>query len=79
VAVSNQYHEAKSVGAWLTHGWHVGVAYIVGFFVMLALWGWPGEKRFRSVDVLPPVAAMISWDCADGAPPSVCFVDIKAA
>ena len=28
------------VGAWLRHGWHVAVAYVVGFFVMLAVVGW---------------------------------------
>ena len=40
VALSNQYTEAKSVGLWLRHGWHVAVAYVVGFFVMLAVIGW---------------------------------------
>lgn len=43
VALSNQYPEAKSVGRWLRHGWHVGVAYVIGFFVMLALLGWHPE------------------------------------
>jgi Na+/H+ antiporter NhaD/arsenite permease-like protein len=49
VALSNMYPEAKSVGRWLRHGWHVAVAYVVGFFVMLALLGWnpdaPHKKR----------------------------------
>ena len=40
VAVSNMYPEAKSVGLWLRHGWHIGVAYTVGFLVMLGLLGW---------------------------------------
>ena len=40
VALSNQYPEAKSVGLWLRHGWHVAVAYVIGFFVMLVLIGW---------------------------------------
>lgn len=40
VALSNLFPEAKSVGAWLRHGWHVAVAYVVGFFVMLAVAGW---------------------------------------
>ncbi|HET8538578.1 MAG TPA: hypothetical protein VFL83_01770, partial [Anaeromyxobacter sp.] len=31
VALSNLYPEAKSVGAWLRHGWHVAVAYVVGY------------------------------------------------
>ena len=40
VALSNQFPEAKSVGAWLRNGWHVAVAYVVGFFVLLAVMGW---------------------------------------
>jgi len=40
VALSNMYPEAKSVGRWLREGWHVTVAYVIGFFVMLALVGW---------------------------------------
>jgi Na+/H+ antiporter NhaD/arsenite permease-like protein len=40
VALSNQYAEAKSVGLWLRHGWHIAVAYVIGFFVMLVLLGW---------------------------------------
>jgi hypothetical protein len=40
VALSNMYPQAKSVGLWLKHGWHVALAYVIGFFVMLALIGW---------------------------------------
>ncbi len=40
VALSNLYPEAKSVGQWLKHGWHVAVAYAIGFFFMLAIIGW---------------------------------------
>jgi len=40
VAMANMYPEAKSVGLWLRHGWHVTVAYVIGFFVMLAVLGW---------------------------------------
>ena len=40
VAIVGSFPEGRSVTAWLRHGWHVGVAYVVGFFVMLALRGW---------------------------------------
>lgn len=40
VALANMYPEAKSVGLWLSRGWHVTVAYVIGFFVMLAVIGW---------------------------------------
>jgi len=46
VALANMYPEAKSVGRWLTQGWHVTVAYVIGFFVLLAVLGWhPTDKR----------------------------------
>ncbi len=51
VALSNLYPEAKSVGAWLKGGWHVAVAYVVGFFILLAVMGWqPQAKRNKVVD-----------------------------
>jgi len=60
VALSNQFPEAKSVVAWLRHGWHVALAYFVGFAAMLTLVGWhPDPKPLRSADAArPPVAAV---------------------
>ncbi len=40
VALSNNFPEARSVGLWLRHGWHVALAYVIGFFVLLAVLGW---------------------------------------
>jgi hypothetical protein len=40
VALASMYPEARSVGRWVTQGWHVAVAYVVGFFVLLTLVGW---------------------------------------
>ena len=37
VALSGMYPETKSVFAWLRAGWHVVLAYVIGFAVMLAL------------------------------------------
>jgi len=57
VAISNMYAEAKSVGRWLKHGWHVTVAYVVGFAVLLALMGWdPSPKRASAPSAAPPAA-----------------------
>ena len=58
VALSNMYPEAKSVGRWLKAGWHVTLAYVLGFFIMLALSGWhPTDKRGKAISVGPPPAA----------------------
>jgi Na+/H+ antiporter NhaD/arsenite permease-like protein len=49
VALSNSFPEARSVGLWVRHGWHVALAYVVGFFVLLALLGWhPHAQKTRA-------------------------------
>jgi len=40
VAITSLYPEARSVGAWLRGGWHVMLAYVVGFMVLLLTLGW---------------------------------------
>lgn len=53
VALSNMYPEAKSVGLWLRHGWHIALAYVVGFFVMLAVLGWHADTGHKKRVDLP--------------------------
>ena len=40
VAVSNLFPEAKSVKRWLIEGWHIPLAYIIGFIAIILIWGW---------------------------------------
>ena len=40
VALASQFPEARNAVQWVKQGWHVAVAYVVGFAVMLALVGW---------------------------------------
>ena len=40
VAVANRFGEVRSTLTWLRRGWHVPVAFILGFFVQYALLGW---------------------------------------
>ena len=56
VALSNMYPEAKNVGRWLYHGWHVTVAYVVGFIVLLAVMGWHPTPKRGDPPSAPPVA-----------------------
>jgi Na+/H+ antiporter NhaD/arsenite permease-like protein len=44
VALSNMYPQARSVGAWLKGGWHVTLAYVIGFVVLLAVLGWHPDQ-----------------------------------
>ena len=52
VALSNLFPESRSVGAWIRQGWHVAVAYPLGFFALLWLLGWqPEAARAPPADV----------------------------
>jgi hypothetical protein len=58
--LSNQYPEAKSVGLYLRHGWHVAVAYVIGFFIMLAVVGWhPDPDHRKNAQMFPGTTADI--------------------
>lgn len=62
VAISSQYPEAKSAIAWLKGGWHVTLAYIVGFIVLMAVLGWhPDPDHKKRADLAPagPAASAI--------------------
>jgi Na+/H+ antiporter NhaD/arsenite permease-like protein len=54
VALSNMFPETRSVGQWLRQGWHIPVAYIIGFFVMLGVWKWhPDPPHRRGAEPVP--------------------------
>ncbi len=54
VALSSMYPEAKSVGAWLRHGWFIAVAYVAGFVALLLVLGWHPNERHKAPLVTPP-------------------------
>jgi len=57
VALVGMYPEGKSVGKWLRHGWHVALAYVIGFFVLYAVLGWHpnAPHKARPVAQIPAV------------------------
>lgn len=40
VALTNLFPEGKDTLRWIKEGWHIPVAYILGFFAMMAIGGW---------------------------------------
>ncbi|WP_240481768.1 citrate transporter [Dechloromonas denitrificans] len=56
VALSSMFPEAKSAVQWLRHGWHVVLAYVVGFAVLLGTLGWHPEASHKKVAA--PVAVV---------------------
>jgi Na+/H+ antiporter NhaD/arsenite permease-like protein len=58
VAISKDYPEARDALRWLREGWFVLLAYLVGFFVHLALLGWDPPPPHRTPpSTSPPTAA----------------------
>ena len=47
VALANNFPEARNVRLWLRHGWHVALAYVIGFFILLAVLGWHPNERHK--------------------------------
>ena len=67
VALSNMYPEARSVGLWLRHGWHIAIAYVIGLVVMLALLGWHPDARRNAPSQPAASAAEINTQGITGA------------
>ncbi len=62
VALANLFPEARSAVQWVRHGWHVPVAYVIGFFVMLAVVGWEPHQPHKGgapAPVATPVSAAL--------------------
>jgi Na+/H+ antiporter NhaD/arsenite permease-like protein len=54
VAITNKFPEARNVGLWIKKGWHVTVAYIIGFFVLLFIMGWePADNKKHKIENCP--------------------------
>ena len=66
VALSNSYPESKSVILWLKHGWHVAVAYVVGFCALLIIAGWhphsPHKTGIRAAVMIDALALVLDRD-----------------
>jgi Na+/H+ antiporter NhaD/arsenite permease-like protein len=51
VALVSMFPEGRSAAQWLKQGWHVTLAYVAGFAVMLAVLGWHPDAPHKAVAV----------------------------
>ena len=47
VAITNKFPEGRSVARWLKSGWWIAAAYVIGFFILLALRGWEPVLNYK--------------------------------
>jgi len=54
VAISGKFPEARSVVEYVKKGWHVAVAYVLGFFALYLIMGWnPTQIKGKAGDKTP--------------------------
>jgi Na+/H+ antiporter NhaD/arsenite permease-like protein len=50
VAITSKFPESRNVVRWMKYGWHIIVAYIIGFFVLYFLMGWnPADNKEHKI------------------------------
>ncbi len=50
VAITNKFPEGRDVIEWVKKGWHVAVAYVIGFFMLYMIMGWePADNKEHKV------------------------------
>ena len=59
VAITNLFPEGRSTVAWLKGGWHVAMAYVIGFFIMLGTVGWNPHTPHKETSTPPSAAAQV--------------------
>lgn len=60
VAITNKFPQARNVKVWIKEGWHVIVAYIIGFFALYLTLGWePADNKLHK----EPAAKCPATEC----------------
>ena len=50
VAITNKYPEGRDVFLWVRKGWHIAIAYVIGFFTLFLMLGWePADNKEHKI------------------------------
>jgi Na+/H+ antiporter NhaD/arsenite permease-like protein len=50
VAITNKFPEGRDVVLWFRKGWHIAVAYVIGFFALFFIMGWePADNKEHKI------------------------------
>ncbi len=72
VAITNKFPEGRNVVLWVKKGWHVAVAYVIGFFTLYLIMGWePADNNEHKIINCPvpgcPMAGQGGEEAGKGA------------
>jgi Na+/H+ antiporter NhaD/arsenite permease-like protein len=79
VAITNKFPESRNVILWVKKGWHVTVAYIIGFFVLLFVMGWePADNKEHKIINCPvPGCPMANKGVSENLPGTIGYLQLK--
>jgi len=78
VAITNKFPEGRNVIEWVKKGWHVSVAYVIGFFVLYLTMGWePADnKEHKIIDCPVPGCPMAEKGVAENLPGTIGYMKL---
>jgi len=78
VAITNKFPEGRNVLLWIKNGWHVAVAYVIGFFALYLLLGWePTDNNEHKIINCPvPGCPMAGQEAGEAVHGTVGYFDL---
>ena len=78
VAITNKFPEGRNVIEWVKKGWHVSVAYVIGFFVLYLIMGWePADNKEHKIINCPvPGCPMANKTTTGEVPGSLSYLEL---
>jgi Na+/H+ antiporter NhaD/arsenite permease-like protein len=78
VAITNKFPDARNVVLWVKNGWHVVVAYVIGFFALYLIMGWePADNKEHKIENCPvPGCPMANKTEAMNVPGTISYLQL---
>lgn len=78
VAITNKFPESRNVILWVKNGWHVAVAYVIGFFALYLIMGWePADNNEHKIINCPvPGCPMANKPVTQNLPGTIGYLEL---
>jgi Na+/H+ antiporter NhaD/arsenite permease-like protein len=79
VAITNKFPEGRDVFKWVKNGWHVIVAFVIGFFALYLTMGWePADSKEHKIINCPvPGCPMANKPVSENLPGTIGYLQLR--
>ncbi len=75
VAITNKFPEGRDVFKWVKNGWHIAVAYVIGFFFLYLIMDWkPADNKEHKILNCPVPGCTVG---KNGKPPDIGYAAFR--